>query len=101
MTDGRSIEAASAAHSAELVDILDRVLDRGIVIEDAVLRLDVAGLAFAGIEAYIIVTYVETYLDRIEATNEALQAREGSDPGSRWFEPPSLRGDELSSGRGR
>lgn len=75
-------------------------LDRGIVI-DAALRPDVAGLAFAGIEAYIIVPYVETYLDGIEATNEALPAREGNDPGSRWFEPPSLRRDEPPSGRGR
>jgi gas vesicle structural protein len=53
---------APAGNSTQLVEVLDRVLDRGIVI-DAEFRINVAGLALAGIEARIVVATIETYLE--------------------------------------
>ena len=41
---------------------MDRVLDRGIVI-DAEMRLNVIGLNVVGIEARIVVAAIETYLE--------------------------------------
>jgi len=52
---------------AEVVDVLDRVLDRGIVI-DAWLRVSVIGLRLVDIDARVVVASFRTYLlegDRI------------------------------------
>ena len=46
---------------ASLVDVLDRILDKGIVI-DAFVRVSVIGLELITIEARIVVASVETYL---------------------------------------
>lgn len=44
-----------------LVDVLDRVLDKGIVI-DAYVRVTLVGIDLIGVEARIVVASVETYL---------------------------------------
>ncbi len=46
--------------TSSLVDVLDRVLDKGIVI-DAWVRLSVVGIDLLTIEARIIVASIETY----------------------------------------
>lgn len=53
------VERAQAGSS--LVDVLDRVLDKGIVI-DAYVRVTLVGIDLIGVEARIVVASVETYL---------------------------------------
>jgi len=51
-----------------IVDVLDRVLDKGIVI-DAWVRIALAGIKLSSIptpEARIVVASIETYLDRAD-----------------------------------
>ena len=48
-----------------VVDILDRVLDKGIVI-DAWLRMSVIGIQLISVEMRIVVASIETYLKNSE-----------------------------------
>jgi hypothetical protein len=45
-----------------VIDILDRVLDKGIVM-DAWTRLSTAGIDLITVEARVVVTSIETHLD--------------------------------------
>jgi len=54
-----ALERSPAGSS--LVDVLDRVLDKGIVI-DAYVRVTLVGIDLIGVEARIVVASVETYL---------------------------------------
>jgi len=49
-----------------LLDVLDRVLDKGIVI-DAWVRFQLAGLDLITIDARIVVASIDTYLNYAEA----------------------------------
>jgi hypothetical protein len=51
---------------ASLAEVLDRVLDKGLVI-DAWVRVSLVGIEFLGIEARIVIASVETYLKYAEA----------------------------------
>jgi gas vesicle structural protein len=59
-----AVERAAAGSS--LIDILDRVLDKGIVI-DAYVRVSLVGIDLVSVEARIVVASVETYLKFAEA----------------------------------
>jgi hypothetical protein len=50
-----------AASSASVIDVLDHVLDKGIVI-DAWVRVSVVGIDLLTIEARVVVASIETYL---------------------------------------
>lgn len=50
------------SHRSSLADALERVLDKGIVI-DARLRVSVASIHLVDVEACVVVASVETYLD--------------------------------------
>lgn len=52
--------------SASLVDVLDRVLDKGIVI-DAYAVVSLVGIEILGVEARVVVASVETWLTYAEA----------------------------------
>jgi len=47
--------------STSLIDVLDRVLDKGIVI-DAWMRVTLAGLDLVEVEARVVVASINTYL---------------------------------------
>ena len=51
---------------ASLAEVLDRVLDKGLVI-DAWVRASLVGIEFLGIEARVVIASVETYLKYAEA----------------------------------
>lgn len=51
--------------SASLMDVLDRVLDKGIVI-DATVRVSLVGIDLLGVDAQITVASIETYLQLSE-----------------------------------
>ena len=59
-----AVERAPAGSS--LIDILDRVLDKGIVI-DAYVRVSLVRIDLVSVEARIVVAPVETYLRFAEA----------------------------------
>lgn len=48
-------------HDGTLIDVLDRVLDKGIVI-DGWARMSVVGIDLLSIDAHIVVASIETYL---------------------------------------
>ncbi len=50
-----------APTGTSLIDVLDRVLDKGIVI-DAYVRVSLVGIDLVSVEARIVVASVETYL---------------------------------------
>ena len=55
-----------AIASSSLVEVLDRILDKGIVI-DAWIRISAIGIEVLAIEARVVVASVETYLRYAEA----------------------------------
>jgi hypothetical protein len=60
MTLDRSDTATS------LIDVLDRVLDKGIVI-DAWVRVSIVGIDLITVEARVVVASIQTYLQYAEA----------------------------------
>src|SRR3977135_2912121 len=55
-----------AAGGSSLIDVLDRVLDKGIVI-DAWVRVSLVGIDLITVEARIVVASIDTYLKYSEA----------------------------------
>lgn len=67
----------SSVGGSGLVDVLDRVLDKGIVI-DAWARVSLVGIEILSIEARVVVASVDTYLryaDAIGITNNVARPR--------------------------
>ncbi|MBI4219830.1 MAG: gas vesicle structural protein GvpA [Chloroflexi bacterium] len=67
---------------SSLIDVLDRVLDKGIVI-DAWVRISLVGIDLIAVEARVVVASIDTYLRYAEAigitapvSRPALAARE-------------------------
>lgn len=52
--------------SSSLVEVIDRVLDKGIVI-DAFVRVSLVGIELISIEARVVIASIETYLKYAEA----------------------------------
>jgi gas vesicle structural protein len=57
---------SKGAPEASVGDVLDRVLDRGVVI-DAWVRVSVAGIALVDVDARVVVASIETYVQQSEA----------------------------------
>ena len=55
-----------AIGSSSLVEVIDRILDKGVVI-DAWVRVSLVGIEILAIEARIVASSVETYLKYAEA----------------------------------
>jgi hypothetical protein len=55
-----------ASNGTSLVDVLDRVLDKGIVI-DAWVRVSIVGIDLITIEARVVVASIQTYLQYADA----------------------------------
>jgi|ERR1041385_8225395 hypothetical protein len=69
---------------SSLIDVLDRVLDKGIVI-DAWVRVSLVGIDLVTVEARVVVASIDTYLKYSEAVGITT-------PMSR---PREIAGDEL------
>lgn len=52
--------------SSSLVEVIDRILDKGVVI-DAWARVSLVGIELLAVEARVVVASVETYLKYAEA----------------------------------
>jgi hypothetical protein len=55
-----------AIGSSSLVEVIDRILDKGIVI-DAFVRVSLVGIELLAIEARVVAASIETYLKYAEA----------------------------------
>jgi hypothetical protein len=62
-----------AAGGSSLIDVLDRVLDKGIVI-DAWVRVSLVGIDLLTVEARVVVASIDTYLKYSEAVGAAASA---------------------------
>lgn len=65
----------AAPSGTSLIDVLDRVLDKGIVI-DAWVRVSLVGIDLITVEARVVVASIETYLKYSEAVSMTPSARE-------------------------
>jgi hypothetical protein len=71
-----------APGGSSLIDVLDRVLDKGIVI-DAYVRISLVGIDLVTVEARVVVASIDTYLkysDAIGITTSAARPRELAAP---------------------
>lgn len=59
--------------SSSLVEVVDRILDKGVVI-DAWARVSLVGIELLAIEARVVLAGVETYLKYAEAVGLTAQA---------------------------
>lgn len=62
-----------AAGGTSLIDVLDRVLDKGIVI-DAWVRVSLVGIDLITVEARVVVASIDTYLKYSDAIGAASTA---------------------------
>jgi gas vesicle structural protein len=86
-----------APGGSSLIDVLDRVLDKGIVI-DAYVRVSLVGIDLVTVEARVVVASIETYLKYSEAVGitSPLRARELSAPGvGRELASPAVSQAEM------
>jgi gas vesicle structural protein len=61
--------------SSSLAEVIDRILDKGIVV-DAWARISLVGIELLAIEARIVVAGVDTYLKYAEAVGLTVAAQE-------------------------
>jgi hypothetical protein len=66
MKGGLNMAVEKAIGSSSLVEVVDRILDKGVVI-DAWVRVSLVGIEILAIEARAVVASVETYLKYAEA----------------------------------
>ena len=62
-----------APGGTSLIDVLDRVLDKGIVI-DAWVRVSLVGIDLITVEARVVVASIDTYLKYSEAVGQVVPA---------------------------
>jgi hypothetical protein len=60
------VAVEKAIASSSLVEVVDRILDKGIVV-DAWVRVSLVGIELLAVEARAVVSSVETYLKYAEA----------------------------------
>ena len=68
-----ALERASVQDS--VFDVLERVLDKGIVI-DAAVRVSVVGIEILRVDAWVVVASIETYLGHDDLMRRIVQGEE-------------------------
>jgi hypothetical protein len=74
-----------APGGTSLIDVLDRVLDKGIVI-DAWVRVSLVGIDLITVEARVVVASIETYLKYSEAVGQLTPVSKPAIEGKRYEE---------------
>ena len=69
--------------SSSLADVIDTILDKGLVI-DAYVRVSIVGIELLTIDARIVVASVDTYLRFADAVNRLNIAEQDPKAGPRW-----------------
>src|ERR671935_3126682 len=85
--------AAGSPSPSGLADVIDTILDKGLVL-DAYVRVSLVGIELLTIDARVVVASVDTYLRFAEAANR-VDLKADEDPGL-----PELV-DDLEEGGGR
>jgi gas vesicle structural protein len=91
--------------SGSLIEILDRVLDKGVVV-DATVRISLVGIEVLGIDARMVVASFETYLTHADAiAYTALAARSVQPPAAELLaspaaQPPAIAAEPADAGTG-
>ncbi len=88
-----------------LIDVLDRVLDKGIVI-DAWVRVSLVGIDLITVEARVVVASIDTYIKYSEAVGQVIPASRPAAIDSKAHEAVlaenvALRAQLASAGDGR
>ena len=86
-----------SAGGSSLIDVLDRILDKGIVI-DAWIRVSLVGIDLITVEARVVVASIDTYLRYAEALGISPSAAR---PGGRELEGGGRPGSILPESRTR
>ena len=73
--------------STSVIDVLDHVLDKGIVI-DAWVRVSLIGIDLITVEARVVVASIETYLNRADAVAQVVPASVTLSRPTVWAHPP-------------
>lgn len=82
-----AVERVSGGSS--LIDVLDRILDKGMVI-DAWVRISLVGIDLITVEARVVVASIDTYLKYADAVGlTGLVSRPTLGEGEEREEPPS------------
>ncbi|MFI6105201.1 gas vesicle structural protein GvpA [Streptomyces sp. NPDC051310] len=90
---GGAVGSGGSGGTSGLYDVLELVLDRGLVI-DAFVRVSLVGIEILKIDVRVVVASVDTYLRFAEACNRLdLEAGPRKDPGL-----PDLVGEMTESG---
>jgi gas vesicle structural protein len=90
-----------AAGGTSLIDVLDRVLDKGIVI-DAWVRVSLVGIDLITVEARVVVASIDTYLKYSEAVGQvAPVSRPQSDITQNVLAENAALRAELAAKKGR
>ena len=97
-----------APGGTSLIDVLDRVLDKGIVV-DAWVRISLVGIDLITVEARVVVASIDTYLKYSEAVGSvgsvskpaALSTGDGRASESVLAENANLRAQLAATGRAR
>ena len=87
LTLNQSMAVERTPSGSSLIDVLDRVLDKGIVI-DAWVRVSLVGIDLVTVEARIVVASIDTYLKYSEAvgiTAPMSRPREVAPATTRWI----------------
>src|ERR1051325_39114 len=85
-----------AASGSSLIDVLDRVLDKGIVI-DAWVRVSLVGIDLITVEARVVVASIDTYLKYSEAVGAAATASRPAVESKPYEEPAADGGPPPSA----
>ena len=59
-------EVTKSVHSSSLAEVIDRILEKGIVI-DAWAKVSLVGIELLSVEARVVIASVDTYLKDAEA----------------------------------
>lgn len=86
--------APGPSNTTNLADLIDRILDKGLVI-DAWVRISLVGIELITIEARVVVASVDTYLKYAEAIAQTVLAAEPRSNGRRVQQLPT--DDEVAS----
>lgn len=79
-----------APGGSSLIDVLDRILDKGIVV-DAWVRISLVGIDLITVEARVVIASIDTYLKYAEAVGiTPMVARPALGPGAEPEQSPSI-----------
>jgi hypothetical protein len=94
-----SVAVERTAGETSLIDVLDRVLDKGIVI-DAWVRVSLVDLDLTTAETRVVLVSIDTYLKYSEAGNPSRPATADADPMTLPRRSSEDDDDEGNSGSG-